>query len=210
MREGWTLKLACGCLGVLVAVGCAPKRVLRDGRVLTPQQEPYPVATHPPPAPARADSQAVAAETPVAAPRPLPAPPRSEVAYQVVTAAREQVGIPYRYGGSRPETGFDCSGLVQWVYQRAGIALPRVVTDQAQVGEQVDRGEVRPGDLLFFATRGGETITHVGIYLGKHRFLHAPSSGDLVRTDSLNDRWWRRRWKDSRRVIAADDATAMR
>ncbi len=195
---------------VAVAAGCAPKRVLRDGHALAPGEEPYAVVVPTPTRPALSDTVATA---PAPATRvlagghaDLPAPR----GYEVVTVAREQVGIPYRYGGASPRNGFDCSGLVQWTYGRIGVALPRTAAGQARVGQPVDRHALEAGDLLFFATRGGASITHVGIYLGKQRFVHAPGTGDHVRTDSLNDAWWRQRWKATRRVLDTGSAQAMR
>jgi cell wall-associated NlpC family hydrolase len=156
---------------VLVAAGCAPKRILRDGGV-TP--EPLPPTTT----------------------RTTP----SDLGARAVVLAKEQVGTPYAFGGGDPQAGFDCSGLVQWTYGRLGIALPRSVKELAAVGQPVATEDLRAGDLLFFSTRGGDRPDHVGIYAEKHRFVHAPSRGSVVRTESLNDAWWRRRWIASRRV----------
>jgi cell wall-associated NlpC family hydrolase len=134
-------------------------------------------------------------------PAPAPAtPPATDVGRRAVELARDQVGTPYSFGGSRPEQGFDCSGLVQWAYGRLGVSLPRSVGEQARVGRPVAADDLRPGDLLFFAIDGHAGPDHVGIYAEKHRFVHAPKSGDVVRTESLNDAWWRRRWTASRRV----------
>lgn len=131
---------------------------------------------------------------------PSPSPPPSDLGARVVDLAREQVGTPYAFGGGDPQEGFDCSGLVQWTYGRFGVSLPRSVKELAGVGQAVGTADIRAGDLLFFSIRGGAKPDHVGIYAEKHRFVHAPSSGSVVRTESLNDAWWRRRWIATRRV----------
>jgi cell wall-associated NlpC family hydrolase len=116
----------------------------------------------------------------------------------LISTALEFVGVPYRNGGSDP-TGFDCSGFVQWVFGRHGVALPREVRDQYQVGRAVDLDEVREGDLLFFETvaRGA---SHVGIALGNGRFVHAPSSNGVVRVEPYTASFWARRFVGARRV----------
>ena len=109
----------------------------------------------------------------------------------VVASARRMIGTPYRFGGATPQQGFDCSGLVQYSYARAGLRVPRTVSQQKRAASPRNPGQLRPGDLLFFDTRykGG----HVGIYAGDGRFIHAPSSGGRVRMDRLDDPYWRRR-----------------
>jgi len=108
--------------------------------------------------------------------------------HSVLAQALAQLGIPYRWGGAAPDTGFDCSGLVKYVFETAlGIELPRVSREQAQRGQSVDRKELTPGDLVFFSRRG-KTINHVGIYLGDGRFVHAPRSGRDVTVSKLNER----------------------
>jgi hypothetical protein len=129
-----------------------------------------------------------------------PPPPTTDLGRRVVVLAKEQIGTPYAFGGGEPQEGFDCSGLVQWTYGRFGIPLPRSVKELAAVGRPVDSDDLQAGDLVFFSMGGSEDPDHVGIYAEKHRFVHAPRSGDVVRTESLNDAWWRRRWTSSRRV----------
>jgi cell wall-associated NlpC family hydrolase len=107
-------------------------------------------------------------------------------------------GVPYRYGGSDP-TGFDCSGFVQWVFAQHGLALPREVRDQYQLGTKIDRDEVEPGDLVFFETES-HGASHVGIALGGDSFVHAPSSRGVVRVESYGSDYWKRRWVGARRV----------
>ena len=110
---------------------------------------------------------------------------------KLATIAQRELGIPYRYGGSSP-SGFDCSGLVYYVHQQAGIAVPRTVADQFQRARSVRFSELQPGDLLFFhlASRG---ISHVGIYTGGRRFIHAPQGGKDVSVGSLETDYWRTR-----------------
>ncbi len=98
------------------------------------------------------------------------------------------VGTPYRYGGNTPEGGFDCSGLIGYVYgSRAGAPPPRTVAQLCGFGAPVDSGELRTGDLVIF---GRGAPTHAGIYVGQGRFVHAPSSGGAVRLDHLQSRHW--------------------
>lgn len=106
-------------------------------------------------------------------------------------------GKPYRYGGNTP-SGFDCSGLVQYSYGRAGARLPRSTEALWDSSRSVSQRQTRPGDLLFF-TQEGKRSSHVGIYLGNDRFVHAPSSGKRVVTASLTDPYWRRHFEGARR-----------
>ena len=98
------------------------------------------------------------------------------------------VGTPYRFGGNTPEGGFDCSGLIGYVYNsRAGVAPPRTVALLSGFGASVPEDELRTGDLVVF---GGGRPTHAGIYVGQGRFVHAPSTGGTVRLDDLQSRYW--------------------
>ncbi len=106
-------------------------------------------------------------------------------------------GKPYRYGGNTP-SGFDCSGLVQYSYGRAGARLPRNTEALWDSSRTVPQRQTRPGDLLFF-TQEGKRSSHVGIYLGNDRFVHAPSSGKRVVVASLADPYWRRHFEGARR-----------
>jgi len=116
----------------------------------------------------------------------------NERVHSVLAQALAQLGIPYRWGGAAPDTGFDCSGLVKYVFQTAlGIELPRVSREQAQRGQPVDRKELTPGDLVFFSRRG-KVINHVGIYLGDGRFVHAPRTGRDVSVSKLKGYWYQR------------------
>nr|WP_315427083.1 C40 family peptidase [uncultured Albidiferax sp.] len=110
----------------------------------------------------------------------------SEQATDITIYALSLVGTPYRYGGNTPDAGFDCSGLIGYVYQsRAGLKLPRTVAQLQSAGQSVPREELRSGDLVVFG-RG----THAGIYVGEGRFVHAPSSGGEVRLNPLDSGYW--------------------
>ncbi len=123
-------------------------------------------------------------------------------ASRVALQALVYLGTPYRVGGLSPQTGFDCSGLVAYVYREgAGLALPRNTLDLSVLGQAVERGALRPGDLVFYNTQRREN-SHVGIYLGEDRFIHAPTSGGEVRVESLRADYWVRRYNGARRVIA--------
>jgi len=128
----------------------------------------------------------------------------NERVHSVLAQALAQIGVPYRWGGTAPSTGFDCSGLVKYVFQTAlGIELPRVSREQAQRGQPVERQELTPGDLVFFSRRG-KVINHVGIYLGDGRFVHAPRTGRDVTISSLSGYWYQR-FLRARRVPALHD-----
>ena len=126
-------------------------------------------------------------------------PKLTERIQTVLTKAVTLLGTPYRWGGESPDGGFDCSGLVGYVYRMAlGMELPRVSRQMATTGEAVDRAALVPGDLVFFGLRG--RVSHVGIYVGEGRFLHAPSRGKDVRVDSLTSGYWSGRYMQGRRV----------
>jgi cell wall-associated NlpC family hydrolase len=110
--------------------------------------------------------------------------------------------IRYRRGGRNPQHGFDCSGFVHYVFEQAlGIDLPANSTAQFHAGAPVDRAALRVGDLVFFRTRGPR-VSHVGIYLGDGRFIHAPTTGERVRVDRLGASYWVRRFAGARRPDA--------
>jgi cell wall-associated NlpC family hydrolase len=115
-----------------------------------------------------------------------------------VSYAKRLVGVPYRYGGSTPRSGFDCSGFVSFVYRHFGIPLPRTSYGQFGTGRSVARAALRPGDLVFF-----DGVGHVGMYVGGGRFIHAPSSGKSVQVSSLSESWYRSRYVGARRLVAA-------
>ena len=115
---------------------------------------------------------------------------------RAVVIARRLLGRPYRWGGTSPAAGFDCSGLVYFVYSRLGIQLPRSSFGQMEVGRAVRRAGLKPGDLLFF-----DGSSHVGLYLGHGRFIHAPHTGARVTVANLGDPWFSRGYESARRVI---------
>jgi cell wall-associated NlpC family hydrolase len=111
--------------------------------------------------------------------------------------AASMVGKPYRYGGNTPQ-GFDCSGLVYFSFRRAGMNVPRSTETQRDKSRKVSATNLDRGDLLFF-NQEGKRSSHVGIYIGRNRFVHAPSSGKQVRLDSLVDPYWQKHLVDTRR-----------
>jgi cell wall-associated NlpC family hydrolase len=114
--------------------------------------------------------------------------------------ALSHVGVPYRYGGSSPETGFDCSGFVHYVYRRgAGLLLPRHTEALSAVGAPVPASELEAGDLVFFDTLR-KPYSHVGIYLGGERFIHAPATGGTVELVDMRSQYWRTRFSGARRI----------
>lgn len=125
----------------------------------------------------------------------------------IVVRALTLIDTPYRYGGSTPAGGFDCSGLVRYVYQAvAGRSLPRRSEEMGKLGETITRSQLEPGDLVFFNTLS-RAYSHVAIYIGDGRFLHAPARGGRVRIEALDDRYWRARFNGARRLIDADART---
>lgn len=133
------------------------------------------------------------------APRPLmsTAGPRAS---DLVVGALGLLGIAYRLGGNTPTSGFDCSGLVRYVFQTAvGLDLPRRAEEISRIGSKIDRSDLKPGDLVFYKTLR-KTFSHVGIYLGNNRFIHAPSSGGAVRVDDMTQSYWTARFNGARRV----------
>ena len=121
----------------------------------------------------------------------------------LVMGALAQLGIRYKYGGNTPESGFDCSGFVRHVYQNTvGLLLPRSAADMAAKGSEVEKSELKPGDLVFFNTLK-RTFSHVGIYIGEGKFVHAPSTGGQVRVESLSVPYWQTRFNGARRMDAA-------
>lgn len=144
------------------------------------------------------------------APQPIYTPPPlghyQGGAEDVLFRALGLVGTPYRYGGNTPDGGFDCSGLIGYVYRdAAGISLPRSTRELgAMRAPSVNRNALQSGDLLFFATNGGGAVSHAGIYVGEGRFVHAPSTGGTVRLDSLDNRYWQNAYLNAKRVITPE------
>jgi len=118
-------------------------------------------------------------------------------------AAMGLVGVPYRFGGNTPAGGFDCSGLIAYVYNNAaGIKLPRTVQEMSRAGQNIQNEAPAPGDLVFFNTTG-ERYSHAGIYVGHGRFVHAPSKGGTVRLDQMTSPYWAARYTEARRIANA-------
>lgn len=131
---------------------------------------------------------------------------RSDARSHVLVRALTLLDTPYRYGGSSPESGFDCSGLVRYVYSVA-MNLPRRSEDIGKMGEPIVRSELEPGDLVFFNTLS-RAYSHVAIYIGEGRFLHAPARGGKVRIEALDDQYWRSRFNGARRVLGSTAGAA--
>ena len=161
MRAFHHLGLAAACTAaLLVLAGCGTSR---------------PPSPYSPPS-ASAPSRTTPALTP-------------EQAHDIAIHALGLVGTPYRYGGNTPDSGFDCSGLIGYVYKsRAGVAPPRTVAQLGGFGQAVDSSDLRTGDLVIFGA--GRNPTHAGIYVGEGRFVHAPSTGGTVRLDQLASNYW--------------------
>jgi len=146
------------------------------------------------------------------APAPAPTPkqpivfnqaPSSPAADDVLFRAIGLVGTPYRWGGNTPDAGFDCSGLIGYVYRdAAGISLPRSTREMIVMrAPNVDINSLQSGDLVFFATSGGSQVSHAGIYVGEGRFVHAPSTGGTVRLDYLSNSYWAKAYLQAKRVL---------
>ncbi|MDR2605339.1 MAG: C40 family peptidase [Desulfovibrio sp.] len=119
----------------------------------------------------------------------------------VVAAARKGLGTPYRFGGTSPQTGFDCSGLVLWSYEQVGIRLPRSAREQIRYGMPVQRKEdLKPGDIVVFKGIRSRTGWHSGIYAGNGKFIHSPSNGKVVTESGMDDEYFARRFAGARRI----------
>lgn len=120
---------------------------------------------------------------------------------ELVLTARRFLGVPYRWGGEDRSHGFDCSGLTMVSYRLNGLNLPRNSRAQFKAGRYVSKGNLQPGDLVFFATKGGKRVTHVGMYIGKGQFIHAPRTGKTVRVASLSSRFFKRTYVGGRSYL---------
>jgi len=119
--------------------------------------------------------------------------------HMIVLEALGQVGRPYRYGGTNPD-GFDCSGLVQYVFREAGISLPRSTVEQRDIGERIRLSQLEPGDLLFYRFKR-RPVDHVAIYLGDGEAIHAPASGRAVIVASVDMPYWKKHFVEAVRVL---------
>jgi cell wall-associated NlpC family hydrolase len=129
---------------------------------------------------------------------PAPSGNRTPTGSAIADLALSFRGTPYRTGGATP-AGFDCSGLVEYVFARNGFAIPRTVAEQYRVGRNVRRGDLEPGDLVFFQTVSRDA-SHVGIWLGGDEFVHAPSGSGEVRVEHLSANYWSKRYLGARRI----------
>jgi len=180
----------CAAAGLALSLAaCAPKRVLSTGQTESlppeksaPQPQPAPKSTQP--APAQPQNKTA---------------PATSTGAQAVELARAQLGKPYQWGASGPDK-FDCSGLVLYVYKALGVPLPRMSGEQAGSGYHVDRADLEPGDLVFFRLTGGP-INHVGIYVGRGKFIHAPRTGKTVRVAKLSSSFFRKTYVGGRSYL---------
>lgn len=119
----------------------------------------------------------------------------------IIKTARQYIGVPYKWGGKSPQTGFDCSGFTMVVYQLNGLDLPRSSRLQWKVGRPIKRNQLSKGDLVFFATSGGKRVSHVGIYSGNGKFLHASGRGQKIRSANLFNTYWKGRYVGARSFL---------
>jgi hypothetical protein len=125
-------------------------------------------------------------------------------ASDLVVNAMGFLGVPYRRGGTNVETGFDCSGFVRAMYEQTiGFVLPRKASEQAASTQEIDKSELKPGDLVFFNTMR-HAFSHVGIYVGDNKFIHSPKPGASVRVEDMRTAYWDRRFNGARRVQGVD------
>jgi cell wall-associated NlpC family hydrolase len=118
----------------------------------------------------------------------------------LVVSALSYMGIHYKYGGNEPDAGFDCSGFVRYVYNNTlGLVLPRTSAEMSKKGDTVKKDDLKPGDLVFFNTLK-RAFSHVGIYVGEGKFVHAPSTGGAVRVESMEIPYWQQRFNGARRL----------
>jgi hypothetical protein len=128
-----------------------------------------------------------------------PPPSGSATGQEICATARTALGVRYKTGGSQPATGFDCSGLVHWIFAQHGIDLPRTAKEQTFAGIGVARKKLRPGDVVVFKISGRNNL-HTGVYTGNGKFIHSPSSGKKVREDTLESKYWKPRFLAARRL----------
>ncbi len=184
----------------------ARARIAREERAIAAQQaraakaaqEQAASANNPPATPPAADSSTSIATTTssdtTSAPTPVPPPSTGSGHPEAAAIAARYLGVPYRWGGSTP-AGFDCSGLVSYVYAQLGISLPHYTGAQWSSTQSISRADLLPGDLVFF-----DSLGHVGIYIGGNQFIHAPHTGDVVRVQSMSDSWYASHFDGARRV----------
>jgi N-acetylmuramoyl-L-alanine amidase len=127
----------------------------------------------------------------------------TSLASELLEYSKRFLGVPYKWAGTSPKTGFDCSGFTQYVFKHFDIDLNRIAADQSRQGEQISKQDLQSGDLVFFDTSGkvNGQITHVGIYIGDGKFIHASSPGSDVKYDTINDGFYQRTYVAGRRII---------
>lgn len=149
---------------------------------------PVPVAEA---APAPAEALAQISEVPAAL---------HDAMSELTNYAKSLIAIPYKYGGTTPESGFDCSGFVRHVFQKSvGWLLPHNSREISHTGESLQSDQLSPGDLVFYNTRH-KPFSHVGIYIGENQFIHSPSRGRAIEVVSMRDKYWRKRYNGARRI----------
>jgi len=130
--------------------------------------------------------------------------------HSMVSEALNLLGVKYTFGGEDPANGFDCSGLVGYVAEQSlGLKLPRSSAELAKMGNSINKNELRQGDLVFFNTRGAR-FSHVGIYIGNNKFVHAPRTGAVVRVEDMGVSYWAQRFTGARRLDVNDSYLARR
>ncbi len=120
---------------------------------------------------------------------------------ELVRTAKRFIGVPYRWGGEDRQTGFDCSGLTMVCYRLNGLNLPRNSRSQFGSGRWIPKAKLKEGDLVFFATRGGNRVSHVGMYIGDGKFIHAPRTGKKVRIEKMSNSWFAKRYMGGRAYL---------
>ncbi len=120
---------------------------------------------------------------------------------QLVETVKSQLGVRYVLGGSSPQRGFDCSGLLWWAYQQHGVKIPRITKDQAYGGSFAPLDDLKMGDVLVFAQSSAPNSLHTGMYIGENKFIHSPNSRSRVREDSLTNKYWASNLAIARRFV---------
>ncbi len=196
------------CAGVVALAGCATQpRQTADAPAATehPLRDSFLLTTRSDPLGAWLDTRQSLA---IDYPQPDTQAGTNPAPKSLVSTAMKFLGVKYRYGGDAPGEGFDCSGLVAYAAEKSlGLKLPRTARGQAQEGTSVRRDELRRGDLVFFNTLG-RRFSHVGIYLGDHKFVHAPRTGAAVRVESMDIAYWRKRYNGARRLVTQSETAS--
>lgn len=198
----WTHTILAGCLSLLCSYSLADDTTASDHAGTSTGgwfSEPAPGA-----ASGKASETASRAKKPAARPQGQATGGTDYApAQDLLLSAMSLIGVRYKWGGNTPESGLDCSGFVRYVFTNSmNITLPRTAFEMAQRGQNIDREDLKPGDLVFFNTLG-RTFSHVGIYLGDNRFIHSPRSGRSVEIVDMNQRYWQQRWNGGRRITDA-------